>query len=908
MTGAQHSSDDAPKLPSGVLTIMFTDLEDSTVGWEAEPAVMRRVMNVHDEILNRAVDEHGGVVFKSTGDGLGAVFTSPGRAVDAAVVIQKQLQAVPWPHTRPRVRIGLHLGDISPTRGDYYGAPVNRAARITDCANGDQIAVSAAVASFLDPGSCVAVGEHQLRGIGTEVVHLIRRPEILVDERPLRARLTARSRPLPAATSSSIGRLQEVSDAVDLLVTKRSVTLVGSGGVGKTHTALDVGRRVERNFADGAVIVELADLRDGDAVVDAVAAALGARVQPGMDLLQSVVDFLEGREVLVILDNCEHVATAARAVVTSMAGEAGVSILATSRSPIGFPGEQVLPLRPLHAPTDGVELFLERASERDPTLAPTTDEHRFIEEICERLDGLPLGIELAAAWVRILTPRDLLQRLESSLEVGPDIDTRERQHTLHSTIRWSYEQLTAQEAELFDRLSVFVGGFTIESAEVVCTDDLTVPPDEVVDLIMGLVDKSMVVSERHGDVFRFRLLRTLQAFGAEHLSETDSVGSYRSRHADYFAAVASDASERLISTKEPEVWDRLHVDWANVRASFDALVGLGRLDDACQMLLDLGWYSTLSLRSEPFAWAERLLTIPEAAALEGRASLHGLRAIHKYFTVDHDSRSDAERGLELDPSDPYGYCRIALGAVWLKNQHVAQESDEWTRSWLRALTDSSPMMSRLWAHGMRAFHLCVHDPLAQETREHVSAIDRIASDTSSTSATVLSHWANGMYSISTGDSGEAGVHWRKGLDAAASLTDLHLVAQLIVGLRLHFAAPDGDLDEVLRDCRLALHDARERHYLAGTSHLFGVTAIALSRAGLAHVGARLVQVMESTGHIPRDNAIDALRSARPANGAKKLDENAPVLSVRDAAALADQALTDAIGQRTAGLHSRDEQR
>ncbi len=900
MTGVQHSSDEAPKLPSGVLTIMFTDLEDSTVRWEVEPAVMRRVMNVHDEILNRAVDEHGGVVFKSTGDGLAAVFTSPSQAVDAAVVMQKQLQTVPWPQTRPRVRIGLHLGDISPTRGDYYGAAVNRAARIMDCANGDQIAVSAALASFLDLGSCVAAGEHQLRGIGTEVVHLIRRPEILVDERPLRARLSASSRPLPAPTSSSIGRSQEISDAVDLLAMKRSVTLVGSGGVGKTHTALDVGRRAEQTYADGAVLVELAALRDGDAVIDAVAAALGARVQPGMDLLQSVVDFLAAREVLVILDNCEHVAMAAKAVITSMVGEAGVSILATSRSPLGFPGEQVFPLRPLRAPADRVELFVERASERDPTFLPTVDERFLIGEICERLDGLPLGIELAAAWVRILTPRDLLERLESSLEIAPDIDTRDRQHTLRSTIRWSYDQLTAQEAELFDRLSVFAGGFTIESAAAVCADDVAVPVDEVIDLVMALVDKSMVISERHGDVFRFRLLRTLQAFGADRLSETDSVGSCQSRCADYFADLVSDSGERLISAQEPEVWDRLDADWANIRASFDTFVGHGRLDDACQMLLNLGWYSTLSLRSEPFAWAEQLLAIPGAAALEGRASLHGLGAIHKYFTVDHDSRSDAERGLELDPSDPYGYCRIALGAVWLKNQHVAQESDEWTRSWLQSLTDSSPTMSRLWAHGMRAFHLCVHDPLTEETREHVSAIAKIASDTSSTSAMVLSHWANGMYCISTGDGGAAVAHWRTGLDAAASLTDLHLVAHLIVGLQLHFTAPDGDLDEVLRSCRLSLQDARQHHYLAGTSHLFGVTAIVLSRSGLAHVGERLVKVMESTGHIPRDNAIDALRSARPENDAGSPDETDTVLSVHDAATLADQALNEALEQRPAG--------
>lgn len=904
MSGAQHNGDNAPKLPSGVLTVMFTDLENSTPRWELEPREMRRVMDVHDEVLARAVNAQNGVVFKSTGDGIGAVFTSPRGAVEAAIAVQRQLQMVPWPSERPRVRIGLHLGDLTPTRGDYYGTDVNRAARIMDVANGDQIAVSGAVAAFVDPDRWIACGEHQLRGVGTESIHLIRDSKIRNDERPLRAKEVSRTKRLPSSTSRSIGRSEELDDVLSMLSEKRSVTIVGPGGVGKTHLALEVGRNIETSFADGAVLIELAALRDEAAVLDTVAAALGARVQPGLDLLESVLDYLEARRLLIILDNCEHVTPTASALVAQFVREAGVTVLATSRSPLRCHAEQVFPLSPLQAETDAADLFVERAIERDPTFNPNPSERSMIELICERVDGIPLGIELAAAWVRVLTPGEISRRLVGTFEIGGSVEGA-RQETLRSTIQWSYAELDDRESALFDRLSVFASGFSLGAATEVCSDGALIDSNDVADLLVALVDKSMVMTERIDGQVRFSMLRTLQHFASEQLGESLEADQFRLAHAAYFGRLAATASSDLISEREPEVWELLELEWANIRAAFRVLLESGKLQEASDMLLDLGWFSTLSLRSETFAWAEDLLATPGVHALKAVSSLHGLRAINKYFSVDADSRTDAEAGLRIDSTDPHGYCRIALGAVWLKNQHEGQESDGWTRAWLESLTATSPMMSQLWARGMRAFHLCVHEPLSGDAEERVSEIEAIASTTGSASASALAHWARGMYIASVreatvgwtdDDQISSGLEqWHRGLDVAGSLSDLHLISQLLIGLELHFTAPAGDIDTALRTCRDALDAAHEHHYLAGTSHLFGVTAIVLARVGQVAIAERLVPVMVANGHVPRQNTLDALGIAAPIGSSIG---SAGVLSIHEAAALARAALTQAIGEST----------
>jgi hypothetical protein len=444
---------------------------------------------------------------------------------------------------------------------------------------------------------------------------------------------------------------------------------------------------------------------------------------------------------------------------------------------------------------------------------------------------------------------------------------------------------------------VFAGGFSLDAVEAICVEDEHVTPSDVASTVMALVDKSMLQVERHGDQPRFVMLRTLRMAGAEQMDGSSWKQALSARHARYYAGIVSEAAEQLISQREPEIWELLDLEWPNIREAFVAMRTAGRLEDAAGLVLDLGWFSTLSLRSEPFAWADELVQSDGAEHIDGVASLYGLRAIHKYFTVDPDSRSDAERGLAIDPADPNGYCRIALGAVWLKNQHAEHESHEWTTTWLESLSDSSPPMSHLFAQGMRAFHLCVHDPFSSEALERVESIELVASASGSTSALVLAHWARGMHIVSTmsegsegADLGDALAQWHTGLDAAESLSSVHLVADLITGLELHFTAATGDLETALRTCRRALRNAHEHHYLAGTSHLLGVTAIVLARVGRADVGRQLLPVMVANGHVPRSNVRAALGPDVDAG----LNSHRPSLTIHQAAELAEATLTHAV--------------
>lgn len=914
------SNDDPSILPSGVLTVMFTDLEDSTALWELDADEMRRVMNVHDEILSRVVAAHDGVIFKSTGDGVGAVFVSPSNAFDAAIVIQRQLQMVPWRSARPRVRIGMHLGEISPTRADYYGAAVNRAARIMDVANGDQIAVSDAVAAYVGKERLIAVGQHELRGIGAESIHLVLDGSLIRDDRPMRARVVRRRKLLPASATRSIGREHDVDAIVSLLERRRLVTVTGPGGVGKTHVALAVGRKVEHRYRDGAVLVELDALRDGDDVADAVASAIGARVQPDLDLLESIVDFVHDRELLLILDNCEHVAASAAPLIQRLVDVPELAIIATSRASLGITDEQAYPIAPLDA-ASGIDLFIDRATSRDPGFAPSAEDLRHIAAIRTAADGIPLAIELAAAWVRVLSLEDIAQRLGESVDVArstaerPQFDTVSsasaasvRHETLQKTIEWSYVQLAPNEALLFDRLSVFVGGFSIDAVEEVCVDhagtdrgsDLDmIARADIPALLMALLDKSMILAERRDDRPRFAMLKALQMFGADSLARRGESTMRALRHAEYVARSVTAASERLVTHEEPEVWEFFDLEWSNIRQAFTHLRASGRHGDAAQILLDLGWYATLSLRSEAFAWADELLLAPEVNSLEAHSSLLGLRAIHKYFSVDPGSRSDAERGLAIDPSDPYGYCRIALGAVWVKNQHEPRESEGWTRDWLGSLVESSPAMSRLWAQAMRAFHLCVHDPASPEALARVETIEQVASDTGSTSAQALARWSRGMYAASGRSDGRAAAldDWWIGRELTETLSAMHLVAHLITSLELHFTAEGGDLERALELCRDALARSRDHHYLVGATHLFGVTTILLARVGRADLGAQLFPVMVASGDLPRKNAVDALADASgEVDPVRVVDGWSPgrPLTIDEAARVADMALAEAL--------------
>ncbi len=868
--------------------MVFTDIEDSTPRWEADPDQMRRCLSRHDAIVTDSIESNGGVIFKRMGDGMGCVFTSPEAAADAAIEIQRRVQTDDWEGAeRLRVRIGIHMGELEPTGRDYFGPAVNRAARIMAAGNGDQIAMSALVSSLLPKASFLSMGDHQLRGIGTESIDLLLAPDLLNDDRPLRAQASSSTKRLPVPPNELIGRGKELEDIAALLGEHQSVTIVGPGGVGKTHLSIEIGHAVAGSFPDGVILCELVPLSDGDAVADAVAESLGARAQPGMSLVESILNFLESRQMLLILDNCEHVADAVRDLGSSILKFSNSQLLATSREPVGLEGEQLFGLLPLEAATSGVELFLARASERDHSFNPAAQDRRVIVEICERLDGIPLGIELAAAWTRVLAPSDLLERLDDRFQVLRGGRAGGRHQTLRDTVQWSYEQLDETQANLFDRLSVFAGGFSLDAVEAVCADDDLIDRSQILDTLMALVDKSMVMSTRGSGHIRFAMLGTLRQYGQERLDSRGESEDFRVRHAAYFRQLALSQSALLISAREADVWDLLDRDWSNLRTAFDSMLGSGDVDGAVELLLELGWFAALSMRFEAFTWAEDLFAKADVDAHPDAGSLHGLRALLAYFTVDSRTVEFAHRGLALDPADRHGYCRIALSAVSLNNELSAEDSEIFTAAWLESLDDSSPMMSRVWAEGMRTFHICSNRP-SSEALVHADKLMAIAVESGSATAMGLARWAGGLTATFHGVD-KALDEWRKGIDTVQSLSPSHLGYHLMVGLVLHFTASHGDLDAVVDQCLDTLEQAHAQHYVAGTSHLFGVTAIVLCRLDRPETGGRLLGAMEAHGHKPRANAVRAVDKALGADADRARSAGAS-LSTDEAATMAMDAL------------------
>ncbi len=873
---------------------MFTDVEGSTTHWEHHPDVMRDAMAAHDQMLRDHTAEHNGTVFKHTGDGMGIVFTSPDRAAQAAVAMQRQLQTTDWGVLeRLKVRIGLHMGDIEPTGDDYFGPAINRAARVMDVANGDQIAASGVVASFVTSVDTRRMGAHQLKGIGTEMIEIISAPDLIVDERPLRARVSQAVKPLPAPAHQLLGRETEVERASKLVAEHQYVTLLGPGGVGKTHLALELGRALQNRFADGAVLVELAPVSDPAAALEAIAESIGARMQPEMNLLESVLNYLEDREMLIILDNCEHLIESVNEFVELTAPFDEIRVLATSRERLRLRSEQVFVIDPLPPAGAALDLFLERARERDLDFDPDEEAMAAIVDICTRLDGIPLGVELAAAWVRVLTPQQLRERLNDRFAVLDRTRNRGHRQTLRETVQWSHDQLNEQQKQLFDRLSVFAGSFSFEAAIAVCGDE-TADSAELLDTLMSLVDKSMISTDRGAGEIRFTMLETLRQFGTEQLEARDERARFEDAHADFFQDLARHQASQLISSKEAEVWDQLDREWANIRSAFNTLMANGAHEEASELVLDLGWFAGMSLRTEVLAWLTELQSLPRFDLLSKAGSIMGLLAIYQYFTIDDSSVANANRGLAYDFTDPYGYCRLALAAESLNNAHIAEDSDARTTAWLEELTADSPMMSRLWALGMRVFHLCTHAPSPVAAELHAQ-MEELAERSDSATAVALSRWAGGM--IASFESIGSGLEqWRYGLDAARSVNDVHLLVHLVVGLELHFTASRGDLDVVLERCLTTLEQAHDQHYLAGTSHLFGVTAIILARVDRAETGAELLGSMVAHGHMPRSNARRAIEAAL-GDAAAEAEERGKRLSTNAAAALACDGLRAAIEER-----------
>ena len=574
-------------LASGTVTFLFTDIEGSTRLWEEEPERMRPALARHDAISRAAVESHRGLLVKSTGDGIHAAFDDPLDALAAAVHLQQALIDPATTNGVPlRLRCGLHAGVVERRDNDYFGSPVNRAARIMSVAHGGQVLVSQAVVdSVQELPAAVSLrdlGQVRLKDLSTpERVYQVVHPQLRQEFPALRS-LEATPNNLPQQATSFIGREKELAELQRLLGGTRLLTLTGSGGCGKTRLCLQVAADSLERFPDGVWLVELAPLLDPLLVAQTLATVLGLKEEPGRPIRQTLTDYLKDKRLLLLLDNCEQVLDGCAQLANTLVRQCpNLTILASSREALGIGGEQAyrvpslsLPdLNQTHTPAsvvpfEAVQLFTDRALLARPDFQVNDHNAATLVSICYRLDGIPLAIELAAARVRSLSVKEINSRLDQRFRLltGGSRTALPRQQTLRSLIDWSYDLLKDPERRLLQRLSVFAGGWAMEAAEQVCASD-GVEQRDILDLLTSLCDKSLVLVEQNDGHSRYRLLETVRQYARERLLESGGAETVRQRHRDYFLAMAEEAEPKLTGAEQAVWLHRLDEEHDNLRSA-----------------------------------------------------------------------------------------------------------------------------------------------------------------------------------------------------------------------------------------------------------------------------------------------------------------------------------------------------
>ncbi|MFO1311553.1 MAG: tetratricopeptide repeat protein [Burkholderiales bacterium] len=568
-----------------VKTLLFTDIEGSTRLWAEEPGRMGPALARHDEILRSAVESNRGAIVKTTGDGVYAAFDDPLDGLHAALSIQRSLADPSATSDLPiRVRCALDAGVVEHRDGDYFGTTVNRAARIMSAAHGGQVLVSQSAADLaagrLPAGAALRdLGTIRLRDLGSPVrVHQLVHADLRQDFPALRS-LEATPNNLPQQMTSFVGREREIAEACALLGRSRLVTIVGPGGIGKTRLSLQVASNSLDAFPDGVWFVELASIHDPGLVPKSIAQVLGLQEDASTPTVQAVCAHAAPRRLLLVLDNCEHLVDACASLADALLRAAPQArLLASSREALNVAGEQSYPLPTLALPdpessvadtarSDAGRLFVERARLRQPAFALSERNVKVVAQICARLDGIPLAIELAAARVGSLTVETIAERLHDRFRLltGGSRTALPRQQTLRALIDWSYDLLGAAEKTLFARLSVFAGGWTLPAAEEICADS-DFPPEDVIDTLTSLAGKSLVAVDGNGE--RYRMLETIRDYARNRLEERGESAALRERHCEYFVSLAEEAESHLEGVEDQPAWlARLEAEHDNLRAA-----------------------------------------------------------------------------------------------------------------------------------------------------------------------------------------------------------------------------------------------------------------------------------------------------------------------------------------------------
>jgi predicted ATPase/class 3 adenylate cyclase len=675
------------ELPAGTATFLFTDLEGSTRLWQEHPDGMRAALARHDEIVRDAIVAHEGHLVKSTGDGFFAAFATASDSVDAAVAAQVALAAESWTLPDPlRVRIGIHTGPAEVRDDDYYGTTVNRAARIMSVAHGGQVVLSSSTQELLReaPIETVDLGEHRLKDLGQpERIFQVVHPDLEREFLPLQS-LDTFSTNLPTLRTSFVGRDAEVAASKAALTDARLVTLTGVGGVGKTRLAVQVAADVISEFPDGVWLVELAAVGDPAAVPDAVATTIGLVPRAGITMTASIAEALAGRCSLLVLDNCEHVLDAVAELVEAIVARPGpLKVLATSREGLRLADERLLPVPSLGGRhgggDDATALFVDRALAVVPHFeVDTPGTADAVEEICRRLDGIPLAIELAAARTIAMSVPELRDRLDDRFRLlSGSRRGLERHQTLRHAVQWSYDLLDVDERALLDRCSVFAGGFDLAAATAVggagALDEYA-----VLDLLEALVRKSLVTADPSSGRTRYSMLETIRQFAEEQLAATDDVTEVRARHARYWANRADEVVTWMGTPRDLDALEWTRLEFANLRAAFRTAADARDLDTAAPIAIAataLGF--SLEWR-EAVAWAEELIEAASAVDHPRLAALCAAAAVCAAGARLEDGVRYADRARTLFDDPRYDKLPFGLGATLVAYAYNSiGRSDAW---------------------------------------------------------------------------------------------------------------------------------------------------------------------------------------------------------------------------------------
>jgi predicted ATPase/class 3 adenylate cyclase/DNA-binding CsgD family transcriptional regulator len=643
-------------LPTGTVTLVLADVEGSTRLWETQPDTMTAAMARMNQTVSETVAAHDGVrpIEQGEGDSFVAAFARASDAVAAALALQRA------PLAPIRLRIGIHTGEIQlRDEGNYAGPTINRTARLRDLGHGGQTLLSGITESLIpdrlpDDTWLTDLGTHPLRDLPRpERVVQLCHPDLVNEFPPLRVTKTVVAQNLPVQFTSFVGREADMAQVRDLVTQNRLVTLTGAGGVGKTRMAIQIAGQSTGEFADGTWYVDLAPITDPDLVPITTARALGLPDQPGRSTMETLSRSIADRQMLVVLDNCEHLLDASATLTLALLASCPrLTLLTTSREPIGVSGELSWRVPSLPLADKAVELFADRARRARPDFEISDESLTAVSEICRRLDGVPLAIELAAARVRALSLTEILDSLHDRFRLltGGARTAVRRQQTLRASVDWSHALLTEPERVLFRRLAAFMGGFDLSAAQSVCGGG-DVERYQVLDQLALLVDKSLVVADESGNRTRYRLLETVRQYALEKLGESGEADAVRTRHRDHYTSMAA-LLDAPAGTEYARRIEQANIEIDNLRAAFS----WSRENSDSELALALAsslqplWQARSRLR-EGLAWFDAALgdlgaRHPEVAtAVQARALAD--RATLAVWLDDLDSLDQAQQALAL---------------------------------------------------------------------------------------------------------------------------------------------------------------------------------------------------------------------------------------------------------------------